>query len=89
MEDTNSIIESTQKWKTIETALDVMTNSVDPKLFWRWLDFNYNRHQIDEARKFAESMDIEFEVFKPRTQDQYKHDNPEIFTSQMFYKSYV
>ena len=41
-----------------------------------------NLKQFDEARKFAESMDIEFEVHKSfRSQDQYKHDNPEIFTS--------
>ena len=83
LEDTNHNYRINSKWKTIETALDVMTNHPSrPKLFWRWLDFNYNRHQIDEARKFAQSMDIEFEVHKSfRSQDQYKHDNPEIFTS--------
>jgi MoaA/NifB/PqqE/SkfB family radical SAM enzyme len=83
LEDTNHNYRINSKWKTIETALDVMTNHPNrPKLYWRWLDFAYNRHQQDEARKFAESMDIEFEIYESfRIKDQYKHDNPEIFTA--------
>ena len=83
LEDTNHFYRINAKWKTIETALDVMTkHPCPPKLYWRWLDFAYNRHQQEEARKFAESMGIEFEVYSSfRDQGQYKHATPEIFTA--------
>jgi MoaA/NifB/PqqE/SkfB family radical SAM enzyme len=81
--DTNHFYRINAKWKTIETALDVMSNHPSkPDLRWRWLDFEYNRHQQDEARKFAESLGIKFEVYDSfRSQDQYKHATPEIFTA--------
>lgn len=83
--DTNHLYRINAKWKTIETALDVMSNHPSrPDLRWRWLDFEYNKHQKDEARKLAESMDIKFEVYDSfRSQDQYKHETPEIFTAEV------
>lgn len=83
LEDTNHLYRINAKWKTIETALDVMSKHPSrPKLYWRWLDFAYNRHQQDEARKVAESYDIQFEVYQSfRAKNAYKHDNPEIFTA--------
>ena len=66
LEDTNHIHRVGASWKIIKKRLELVRDISPNKHEWRWIDFDYNRHQFEEARKMARDYKIyRIEVAKP------------------------
>ncbi len=53
LEDTNHIHRTGANWKIIKRRLEMIRDIAPWKHKWRWLDFDYNKHQKDVAKEMA------------------------------------
>ena len=71
LEDTNHIYRKRSKWKDIEYAMSqVLSMKHKPTTLWKWIEFPYNQHQTETARKLAN--DIGFDRFQVRRSTRWK-----------------
>lgn len=56
LEDTNHIYRVNSNWSTIEAGIKTLLNIPEgrrPRLEWKYLEFPYNQHQTEAARRLA------------------------------------
>jgi MoaA/NifB/PqqE/SkfB family radical SAM enzyme len=58
LEDTNSVYRKNSKWDTIVPALEIFGKS-KIKTLWKFIVFQHNEHQIDEARALSKKLGID------------------------------
>lgn len=63
LEDTNHLYRQGVQWKKIEENMDTFC-SAGGKANWTFLVFNYNEHQVEEARRFAELIGVDNFIVK-------------------------
>lgn len=63
LQDTNSIYRAGSKWQTLEELFQLIrTTPRKCELEWKFIVFEHNKHQIEEARELAKN--IGFDVFR-------------------------
>lgn len=64
LEDTNHLYRKNAKWQSIMEAISTVTN-YNTKTVWKFIIFKHNQHQIEDARKFSQSLGIaDFRLIK-------------------------
>ena len=76
LEDTNHIYRKNSKWSSVLLGMEKMTaipKERRPNLIWKFIEFPYNQHQIEQARNLATQLDFDnFETVKSaRTAEEY------------------
>ena len=64
LEDTNHIYRTNTNWKTIMRNLSTFINA-GGKAEWKYLIFEHNKHQVDDAKQLAKSLGVETFISEP------------------------
>lgn len=63
LEDTNHLYRQGVVWNRVEENLDAFT-SAGGTAHWTFLVFNYNEHQVDEARQYSKLLGVDHFIVK-------------------------
>lgn len=80
LEDTNHLYRKNAKWTDITNGLEVLSNST--VLFWKFIIFKHNEHQILDAYRLAKSYGMKFILVGSNRFDDNDPLKPTITTEQ-------
>lgn len=63
LEDTNHLYRQGVVWKNVENSIDAFT-SAGGKADWTFLVFNYNEHQVEDARRYSNLLGVQNFIVK-------------------------
>lgn len=58
LQDTNHIYRVNAKWDSIITGIKTLRSASDCKIGWRYIVFEHNYHQVDQARQPAKDLNL-------------------------------
>lgn len=67
LEDTNPIYRVNAKWNSIMTGIKTVRENWNGSLWWRYVVFEHNYHQVGKAKQLAEELG--FDKFQPMVGD--------------------
>ena len=86
LEDTSKIYRINQKWNQVMTGVKSIVKS-KAKCVWQFIPFNFNQHQIDEAKTLSKTLGVD--KFKLLKSHRWLDDSINFKPSDNFIKTFI